>query len=152
MKTMRQLMLKDTPYEEILHDDYPKCEDDLITFLDGLDYVVEEWLDALSGFKTMTPIQPASEVLMSIISCRYALIEFWKPEEERTVTYIEAMRTIRELKQEFMKLAKAYSREQVLANWYLDLPLKIQASFKHIHMKRIQREKGEFWLDGGLTK
>lgn len=151
MKTMRQLMLMDTPYEEVLHSEYPKTEEDLIMFLDGLDYVVEEWLDSLSletsnSMEHESSNETASNVLMTVMWCRYAINQFWAEDEEnRTVGYIEVMKAIRELKQSFMKLAKRYSREPYLANWYLDLPLRVQASFKNIHMKKISQRKPMDW-------
>jgi hypothetical protein len=139
---MRQLMLMDTPYEDVLHGDYPKCEDDLVMFLDGLDFTIEEWLGLLqknvtNQIESQNHDKVASDVLMSVMWCRYVMIDFWLPTEERTVEYIDVMKAIKELKQQFMKLAKRYSREPYLANWYLDLPLRVQASFKHIHMKKM---------------
>ena len=145
MKTMRQLMLMDTPYEEVLHDEYPKTEQDLIMFLDGLDFVVEEWLDSLS-LETSNEMEreasqgTASDVMLSVMWCRYAIKELWKvvdEDEERNIGYIDVMKSIKDLKQQFMSLAKRYSREPYLANWYLDLPLCVQSSFKNIHLKKI---------------
>ena len=144
-------MLMDTPYEEVLHSEYPKTEEDLIMFLDGLDYVVEEWLDSLSletsnSMEHESSNETASNVLMTVMWCRYAIRQLWTEDEEnRTVGYIEVMKAIRELKQSFMKLAKRYSREPYLANWYLDLPLRVQASFKNIHMKKISQRKPMDW-------
>ena len=156
MTTMRQLMLMDTPYEEVLHEDYPKCEDDLVMFLDGLDYVIEEWLGLLqknvtNQVESENHASVASDVLLSVMWCRYAMIDFWLPTQERTVEYIDVMKAIRDLKQQFMKLAKRYSREPYLANWYLDLPLKVQSSFKYIHMKKIQKNSDTIDY-GGLQK
>ena len=145
MKTMRQLMLMDTPYEEVLHDEYPKTEQDLIMFLDGLDFVIEEWLDSLS-LETSNDMEreasqgTASDVMLSVMWCRYAIKELWKvadEDEEKNIGYIDVMKSIKDLKQQFMNLAKRYSREPYLANWYLDLPLRVQSSFKNIHLKKI---------------
>ena len=146
---MRQLMLMDTPYEEVLHEDYPKCEDDLVMFLDGLDYVIEEWLGLLqknvtNNVESKNHEEVASDVLLSVMWCRYAMIDFWLPKDERTVEYIEVMKAIKDLKQQFMKLAKRYSREPYLANWYLDLPLKVQSAFKHLHMKKMNQSKDSY--------
>ena len=49
-KSQGQLMLKDTEYERILHGEYPKTLESLIQYLDGLDFVVEEWLESLHFF------------------------------------------------------------------------------------------------------
>ena len=146
---MRQLMLMDTPYEEVLHEDYPKCEDDLVMFLDGLDYVIEEWLGLLqknvtNAVESKNHEEVASDVLLSVMWCRYVMIDFWLPKDERTVEYIEVMKAIKDLKQQFMKLAKRYSREPYLANWYLDLPLKVQSAFKHLHMKKMNQGRDSY--------
>ena len=145
-------MLMDTPYEEVLHSEYPKTEEDLIMFLDGLDYVVEEWLDSLSletsnSMEHESSNETASNVLMTVMWCRYAIrpILDRRRGESNGRLHRVLMKAIRELKQSFMKLAKRYSREPYLANWYLDLPLRVQASFKNIHMKKISQRKPMDW-------
>ena len=104
---MRQLMLMDTPYEEVLHEDYPKCEYDLVMFLDGLDYVIEEWLGLLqknvtNNVESQNHEEVASDVLLSVMWCRYVMIDFWLPKDERTVEYIEVMKAIKDFSESTM--------------------------------------------------
>jgi len=145
-KTIPQLMLRNTPYGEILHSDFPKTIPNLVYLLDALDYVVEEWLESMRRWSSMQPInkegceQDASGVLMSIIGCRYAIID-WLHNDEPEHTYMDVLRAIKELKQNFIKLAKPYLDTPPLGQWYLDLPMKVQYSFKHLHSIMMSRKR-----------
>ena len=134
MKSMAQLMLKDTPYEEILHGNFPKSQTKLIRLLDGLDYVVEEWQEAMIEHKIPDIEIVASDILSSIITCRFAIIDYWRgrAEGERNVGYLDAVKSIQTLKNTFIQLAKPYLHTPFISNWYLDLPIKVEVSFKHI--------------------
>jgi len=143
MKSLWDLMLKGTEYEDILHSGYPICEDELIRCLDGFDFVVEEWLESMNAFEISNADEIASAVMMSIIDCRFAIISFFDEEREcpelrESTSYLEVLKTIKHLKQAFMALSKSYAQTRYLANWYLDLPIKIQAGFKHINNQRIR--------------
>ena len=72
MTSISQLMLRATPYEEVLHGPFPKDEPGLIAFLDGLDYVVEEWLESMKSHKVINCEQHAAKLLTQIIVCRYS--------------------------------------------------------------------------------
>ena len=50
MKTIHDLMLKDTNHEEILHDGVVESPVDAIGFLNALDFVVKEWNEAMDSF------------------------------------------------------------------------------------------------------
>jgi len=143
-----QMMLKDTEYAVVMHEGYPVDEDSLLHLLHGLDYVVKSWLEDMiySGAEYGEDI--ATEVQMTIMSCRFAIIDYFQQEREcpelrESTTYLHVLKEIGLLKQAFVKLAKPYAKAQppcpYLSNWYLDLPLKVQASFKFIHSKKIHR-------------
>lgn len=144
MTSVSRLMLKETPYADVLHESFPKDEHTLIGFLDGLDYVVEEWLESMKDWKVGNCEQHASKLLIQIIICRYSIIDFLRPDDTRNTDFIEVMKAIRELKQGFVVLAKSYANTKILADWYLELPLKVQASFKHIQSKTREFAKPEF--------
>lgn len=135
MTSISQLMLRATPYEDVLHGPFPKDEPTLIAFLDGLDYVVEEWLESMKSHKVINCEQHAAKLLTQIIVCRYSIIDFFQPDDTSNTDFLDVMKVIRELKQDFVVLAKSYANTQILADWYLELPIKIQASFKHIQSK-----------------
>ena len=146
MKSMAELMLKDTPYERILHGNFQKSETELIKLLDGLDFVVEEWQEAMLEHNVPDIEIVASEILCGIIGCRYAVLDYWRGRHEgsRNIGYLEAVKSIQELKSTFIKLAKPYLHTPFISNWYLDLPIKVEISFKHI-----QRRMMDEGLEGG---
>ena len=145
MKSMAQLMLKDTPYEEILHGNFPKSESGLIRLLDGLDYVVEEWQEAMIEHKIPDIEIVASEILSGIIGCRFAILDYWRGRDdgERNIGYLEAVKSIQELKNIFIKLAKPYLHTPFISNWYLDLPIKVEVAFKHIQRRIIGEQEAQ---------
>ena len=57
---------------------------------------------------------------------------------------MKSMKSIQELKSTFIKLAKPYLHTPFISNWYLDLPIKVEISFKHI-----QRRMMDEGLEGG---
>ena len=144
MTSLSQLMLKETPYEGVLHGSFPKDEQTLIAFLDGLDYVVEEWLDSMKSYAVTNCEQHAAKLLTQVIICRYSIIDFFQPNDTRNTDFIEVMKAIRVLKQGFMILAKSYANTKILADWYLELPMKVQVSFKHIQTKSREFANPEF--------
>lgn len=150
MKTLWDLMLKDTEYEDILHEEgWPTCEDELIRCLDGFDFVVESWLESMKEFDIDNSDEIASSVLMSIIECRFAIIDYFNTETEcpeltENIQYLEVLKTIRHLKQAFMALSKSYAQTKILADWYLNLPLKIQAGFKSVHSIKMLSNTGRY--------
>ena len=135
MTSVAQLMLRATPYEDGLHGPFPKDEPGLIAFLDGLAYVVEEWLESMKDWKVVNCERHAAKLLTQIIVCRFSIIDFFQPDDTSNTGFLDVMKVIRELKQDFVVLAKSYANTKILADWYLELPIKIQASFKHIQTK-----------------
>jgi len=149
-------MLKETAFECVLHGEYPRTFNELCErphgFLHGLDFVVEEWLAGMQGFPNIIDMdvcrQQASQVLMSVVGCRFTITDFLTNKESQT-SFMDVMKAIKDLKQCFVILAKPYLNISPLANWYLDLPLKVQHSFKNIHMGEIARRRE---YDGALMK
>ena len=139
MKSLWDLMLKDTDYQDILHDDaWPTCEDELIRCLDGLDFVVKAWLESMEDFEIENAEEIAMSVYMAIMECRFAIINYLN--NEQNIEYLEVLKTIRHLKQAFMALSKSYAQTKILARWYLNLPIRIQAGFKSVHTIRMRDE------------
>jgi len=142
-----QMMLKDTEYAEILHEGYPTDEIGLIHLMHGLDYVVKSWLEDMIYSEAHYGEEIAVEVQMQIMACRFSIADYFMmerecPELKDQTSYLQVLTEIRKLKQVFIKLAKPYARADppcpFLSNWYLDLPIKVQASFKYIHGQQIQ--------------
>ena len=147
MTSINQLMLRGTPYAEVLHESYPKTQQDLITFLDGLDFVIEEWLESMKNHSVANCEEHAAKLLTQIIICRYSIVDFFQPNDTSNTDFLDVMKAVRELKQGFVVLAKSYANTQILADWYLELPLKVQASFKHIQtIARMPGQSGGEWL------
>ena len=88
--------------------------------------------------------QHAAKLLTQVIICRFSIIDFFQPDDTRNTDFIEVMKAIRVLKQGFMILAKSYANTKILADWYLELPMKVQASFKHIQTKSREFAHPEF--------
>jgi len=155
-KSIHSLMLKDSEYSMILHSEYPRSEEQLINLLDGLDFVVQRWLESMLAVlhedehEDITDL--ASQVLMSVMTCRYVIIDFMGNESSVT-DFMDVLRAIKDLKQEFVCIAKPYHNIGHLFNWYLDLPLKVQFSFKHLHMMRMNHNRHqEPKHDGAIYK
>tara|TARA_R100000152_G_C6768631_1_gene194194 strand:- start:566 stop:1057 length:492 start_codon:yes stop_codon:yes gene_type:complete len=142
-----QMMLKDTEYADILHEGYPTDIEGLLHLLHGLDFVVKSWLEDMIYSGADYGEQIAVEVQMQVMSCRFAIADYFMlekecPELRHQTSYLQVLAEIRKLKQAFIKLAKPYAKANppcpFLSNWYLDLPIKVQSSFKYIHGMQIQ--------------
>ena len=135
-RSIHSLMLKDSEYSMLLHGEYPKSEARLVDLLDGLDFVLERWVEGMIG--SLPPEdhegvkETASQALMSVMACRFAIVDFMSNDSSVT-EFMDVLRAIKELKQEFVYVAKPYHNIGHLFNWYLDLPLKVQFSFKYLH-------------------
>ena len=121
--------------------------------MDGLDFVVEQWLASIVPHAHMDGDAcdaDASEILMAVIGCRFAITDFLTSEKPET-DFFGVMEAIKELKQQFITMAKPYLHRKFLSDWYLDLPVKVQLSFKHLHLVKIQEDRLR-WQDGSLRK
>jgi len=142
-----QMMQKDTKYAEVLHEGYPDDEVGLMHLMHSLDFVVKSWLEDMIYSEAHYGEQIAVDVQMSIMACRYAIADYFMlekecPELRDQTSYLQVLTEIRRLKQAFIKLAKPYAKANppcpFLSNWYLNLPISVQASFKYIHGSHIQ--------------
>jgi len=135
-RSIHSLMLKDSEYSMLLHGDFPKSEARLVDLLDGLDFVLERWVEGMIGSLPLEDHEgvkeTASQALMSVMACRFAIVDFMSNDSSVT-EFMDVLRAIKELKQEFVYIAKPYHNIGHLFNWYLDLPLKVQFSFKYLH-------------------
>ena len=139
-RSIYSLMLKDSEYSMLLHSEFPRDEEGLVNLLDGLDFVIERWVEGMEGSLPLEDHEGvrdiASQALTSIMICRFTIVDFISNNSSVT-DFMDVLRAIKELKQEFVYIAKPYHNIGHLFNWYLDLPLKVQFSFKYLHNKRI---------------
>ena len=125
MKTIHELMLKDTHLEEILHDDVVDDPNEAVLFLNALDFVVKEWNEAMDSFDVEGQEDVASRIYSDLINCRMLFIDLMN-NGGPDVPFTEAVEVLNSLKQSMMSMAKSYARTPSLAHWYLSLPVKVQ--------------------------
>jgi hypothetical protein len=125
MKTIHELMLKDTHLEEILHDDVVDDPNEAVLFLNALDFVVKEWNEAMDSFDVEGQEDVASRIYSDLINCRMLFIDLMN-NGGPDVPFTEAVQVLNSLKQSMMSMAKSYARTPSLAHWYLSLPVKVQ--------------------------
>ena len=125
MKTIHELMLKDTHLEGILHEDSVSDPADAIIFLTALDYVVKEWNDAMDSFDIDGQEDVAGRIYSDLMQCRLVFVDLTEDEGPK-VPFTEAVKMLCSLKQSMLTMAKSYARTPSLAHWYLSLPVKVQ--------------------------
>jgi len=130
MKTIHELMLKDTPYEIVLHKSEPKSPLEAVSFLDALDFVVKEWNEAMHAFDVEGQDDVSMEILGNLIECRILFCDL--DNEEQEITFTEAIKVLGRLKQSMMSMAKSYARTPSLAHWYLSLPLMVHGCYNNL--------------------
>jgi len=126
MKTIHELMLKDTEQERVLHEYEPKNPKEAIAFLDALDHVVKEWNEAMDSFEVEGQDEVAERIFSDLIMCRML---FFDLDNGLEMPFTDAMKTLSELKQSMLGMAKSYARTPSLGHWYLSLPIKVQSHY-----------------------
>ena len=124
MKTIHQLMLKDTNLEDILHNGSIKTPHEAILFLNALDYVVKEWNLAMNNFDVEGTDDVASQIYSQLIFCRMIFADLSTHNPQTPL--LEAIKCLKGLKQSMMTMAKSYARTPSLAHWYLSLPVRVE--------------------------
>tara|TARA_R100000329_G_C7525020_1_gene185165 strand:+ start:206 stop:649 length:444 start_codon:yes stop_codon:yes gene_type:complete len=125
MKTIHDLMLKDTNHEEILHDGVVESPVDAIGFLNALDFVVKEWNEAMDSFDIDGQEDVAMTIYGDLMNTRLLFVDLMESGGP-AIAFTEAVKTLNHLKQSMLSMAKSYARTPSLAHWYLSLPVKVQ--------------------------
>ena len=133
MKTIHELMLKDTQHESILHEGEPKTPKDAIKYLDALDFVVQEWNKAMDQFEVEGQEKVSMEIYGNLMECRGLFIDL---DGKYEVPFTEAIKVLGRLKQSMLGMAKSYARTPSLAHWYLSLPLIVHGCYNNMRMEK----------------
>ena len=131
MKTLHQLMLKDTDYEEILHrKENPSDVKELMEYSDAVDHVVKVWKDGIEAHGVEDAFEVSQEVFGSLIGVRMLIfdLEGYAP----SVSLIEATKMLSDLKCKMMPMVKSYARTPTLAQWYMTIGNVIDMSYRNI--------------------
>lgn len=125
MKTIHELMLKDTDLEEILHDGVVEDPTDAVIFLNALDFVVKEWNEAMDSFDVDGQDEVAMKIYGDLMESRMLFVDLMETSGPK-IPFTEAVKILGSLKQSMLSMAKSYARTPSLAHWYLSLPVKVQ--------------------------
>ena len=125
MKTIHQLMLKDTDLEEILHDGVVDDPVDAVIFLNALDFVVKEWNEAMDTFDVEGQDDVAMKIYGDLMESRMLFVDLMETGSPK-IPFTDAVKVLGSLKQSMLSMAKSYARTPSLAHWYLSLPVKVQ--------------------------
>jgi hypothetical protein len=127
MFSIHQLMLKDTPYNEILHSKKITNIEELIDLAEALDFVIEAWRCNMNSFNVENADEVAAEALGAIFTIRMLLFD-------PSSSYLEMVRQCKRLRSSFFKLAKSYTRTPAVSKWYASLPEKIIQSYNYVFL------------------
>lgn len=135
-RTIHQLMLKDTPYSAVLHQQPEWIEiEDGIVFCDAVDHVVREWVEGMEAFNTDGVDEVASEIYANLISSRLILYDL--DSDEPAVPYIDALRHFDELRNSMTPMSDSFKSTKSLSCWYSTLPFVIVKGY--INLRRQKR-------------
>jgi len=142
MKTIHQLQLRDSPFNESLHGRLPETWEELFSLMEALDFVVREWAEGMISFGLAEQAEEAAaEILMENMKTRYAIYSFLEDEDSpEKLDFLVVMKQLSELKQSYVYLAKSYAKNPQLSHWYLNLPLKVASAFKSIRQNQRNEE------------
>ena len=125
MKTIHELMLKDTDLEDILHEGIVDNPTDAVCFLNALDFVVKEWNEAMDSFDIEGQEDVAMTIYGDLLQVRMLFVDLMETGGPK-IPFTEAVKVLNCLKQSMITMAKSYARTPSLAHWYLSLPVKVQ--------------------------
>tara|TARA_R110000744_G_scaffold294729_3_gene404923 strand:+ start:619 stop:1038 length:420 start_codon:yes stop_codon:yes gene_type:complete len=128
MKTIHELMLKDTDLEDVLHEGIVENPTDAVCFLNALDFVVKEWNEAMDSFNIDGQEGVAMQIYCDLIQVRMLFVDLMDTEGPK-IAFTEAVKVLNGLKQSMLTMAKSYARTPSLAHWYLSLPVKVQSYY-----------------------
>tara|TARA_Y100001972_G_scaffold6657_1_gene7156 strand:- start:2243 stop:2719 length:477 start_codon:yes stop_codon:yes gene_type:complete len=134
-------MLKDDErYAPILHEKEIVTSMDLSLFLESLDFVIEAWRQSVEAFHLDFADDYAEEAMMAVMQCKMvlSLSEVAGYGGEEGATYIEILKTLKEVKYPFKKMANAYGKTPMLCIWYESLPVKLTKGYSEVHRQYIK--------------
>ena len=136
-RTIHQLMLKDTPYAPVLHQqpEWNYVEDGIV-FCDAVDHVIREWSEGMEAFNTDGADEVAATIYSLLIGARLILYDLEQPKPE--VNYIDALRHFDELRNAMAALVTSFKSTPSLSVWYSTLPFVIVKGY--IRLRRQKRE------------
>lgn len=139
--SIHQLMLKDDErYAPILHEKEITTSMDLSLYLESLDFVIEAWRQSVNAFNLDFADDYADEAMMAIMQCKMvlSLSEVAGYEGEEGASYIEILKTLKNVKDPFKKMANAYGKTPMLCIWYDSLPVKLTKGYSEVHRQYIK--------------
>jgi hypothetical protein len=131
MKTLHQLMMKDTDYEGVLHRKQdPSNVKELMEYCNAVDHVVKVWKDGIEAHGVEDAFEVSQEVFGSLIGVRMLIIDLegYSP----SVSLIEATKMLSDLKCKMLPMVKSYARTPTLAQWYMTIGNVIDMSYRNI--------------------
>jgi len=136
-KTLHELMLKDTPFSDVLQKKQIRNMQDAHDYCAALDFVIQEWSEAMDKFGIDGIEEVKSAVLGSLIGVRMVFINL---ESDEPLDYIESMKAFQDLKRTMSPISKSYSETPVLSCWYSQLPIIALDAFVHLRRERRQKK------------
>ena len=131
-KNLVQLQLRDTPYEEYLHGDFPGDWEQFFIMLEGLDFVIVAWAESMVPFGLKEQADELSKDLYhENLATRFAVYSFLDDNDD-SVSYTKVMKHFGDLTNAYINLAKSYAKTPIISSWYLNLPLRVSGSFNAI--------------------
>lgn len=141
MKTIKHLMLKDSPeHQAILTNG--KSKDlwtirDLINYTNTIDVVVERWANAVSEHLER-PEEIEAEIYGSLMITRMLISDLeileHNPNAE-CISLLDGTQIITDLKQKMLPMSKSYAKVPSLAQWYMTLPSDVDMAYRNIRRR-----------------
>ena len=139
--SIHQLMLKDDErYAPILHEKEIISSMDLSLFLESLDFVIEAWRQSVDAFHLDFADEFADEAMLVVMECKMviSLSEVAGYEGDGVAGYIEILKTLKNMRTPFKKMANAYAKTPMLCIWYESLPTKLTKGYSEVHREYIR--------------
>jgi len=137
-KTLHELMLKDSPFSEVLEKKEILTLDEAIVFCSALDFVIKEWSEGMAKFKITGHEEVEQSVYGALIGVRMAFAQL---ENDTEIDYIQSIKAFDDLRRAMVPISKSYSETPVLSCWYSKLPLIAMNAFVHLRRKRREDNK-----------
>ena len=139
--SIHQLMLKDDErYASILHEKEIISSMDLSLFLESLDFVIDSWRQSVDAFNLDFADEYADEAMSVVMECKMvlSLSEVAGYEGDGVAGYIEILKTLKNMRAPFKRMANAYAKTPMLCIWYESLPTKLTKGNSEVHREYIR--------------
>jgi hypothetical protein len=134
-------MLKDDErYASILHEKEIISSMDLSLFLESLDFVIDSWRQSVDAFNLDFADEYADEAMSVVMECKMvlSLSEVAGYEGDGVAGYIEILKTLKNMRAPFKRMANAYAKTPMLCIWYESLPTKLTKGYSEVHREYIR--------------